>query len=381
MNRDFSVTTSRQAGRSLRRFGRQISIALLLTFLISASNHVSAAVGHSNREELELAKLRQEIARMQLENEKLDSGWSTAIGLAPFFTSIVALFGVLITLSKHLSEQSRQRSLDRDHLEADRIQRFNEKFTTVIENLGSQSVSIQASAAVSILTFLRPEYAEFHEQVFLLLVANLKVGHNDVIQGLLTKGFEKAVRLQADKIASKNNKIKEKDDKIVLDLSGCTLVYANLSKIDLGWADLRNSSLKYANIRDANLMRIRGDNANFEGTKGSGAKCEKTRFDRACFKDASLRAADLKWVHFKYANLTNCQFQQAHLQGAHLEHATLVGAHFEQADLNTAFFTGAELDETSKTSIVKAYNWRLAKFDPEMRKELEEVEQYILAGH
>ena len=354
-------------------------LALIALVALTPGCAVSAAEDPV-KSELQEEKLRQEITKIRLENEKLDSRWSTAISLAPFLTSLVALFGVLITLSKHLSEQTRQRALDRDHLEAERIQRFNEKFTSVTENLGSQSVSIQASAAVSIMTFLRPENAQFHEQVFLLLLANLKVGHDEVVQELLTNGFEKAVRLQADKIAKANDKIEAKEDKIVLDLSGCTLISVDLAKVDLAWADLKRSSLRNANLRKANLKRVKGNDADFAGAKASGAKFEKARFDGACFKDANLRATDLKWIHFKHADLSNCQFQQAQLQGAHLEHASLAGARFEQADLNNAFFIGSHLDETAKTSIIKAFNWRLAKFDPEVQKELEAIEQHILAG-
>ena len=130
------------------------------------------------REQLELVKLKQEIKKLELENKKLSDGRGTIVGIAPFLTAIVALLGVFITLWRHLSEQRRQRDLDRKNLQTDRIRRFNEKFNAVVENLGSESQAIQASAAVSIQTFLKPEYSEFHDQVFLILLANLKVQHN-----------------------------------------------------------------------------------------------------------------------------------------------------------------------------------------------------------
>jgi hypothetical protein len=37
------------------------------------------------------------------------------------------------------------------------------------------------------------------------------------------------------------------------------------------------------------------------------------------------------------------------------------------------------LDITAITSIVKAYNWRKAHFDPEVRKKIEEIELSLLA--
>jgi uncharacterized protein YjbI with pentapeptide repeats len=356
-----------------------VSIALEAAFTVSFAEGERPATLMESREQLELAKLRHEIKKLELENEKLSDEWDTIVGIAPFLASIVALLGVFITLWKHLSEQSRQRDLDRKNLEADRIRRFNEKFNAVVENLGSESPAIQASAAVSIQTFLKPEYSEFHDQVFMILLANLKVQHSDVIRQLLTAGFEKAIRVKSELIAAENEQIDEKDEKIILDLSGCTLDRANLTKINLGWANLRNASMLHANLKEACLIRVKGEGADLEFLKGTGVNLQKARLKGANLTGASFRTADLKWVHFEEANLSNSKFQQALLQGAHLEKSLLNGAHFEQADLNNAFFIGAVLDITAITSIVKAYNWRKAHFDPEVRKKIEEIELSLLA--
>ena len=356
-----------------------VSIALGATLTVSFAEERLPSTLAESREQLELAKLRQEIRKLEIENKKLRNEWDTIVGLAPFLTSVVALLGVFITLWKHLSEQSRQRDLDRKNIEADRIRRFNEKFNAVVGNLGSESPAFQASAAVSIQTFLKPEYSEFHDQVFMILLANLKVQHSDVIRQLLTAGFEKAIRVKSEIVAAENEQIEEKDEKIILDLSGCTLDRANLAKINLGWANLRDASLLHANLKEACLIRIRGEGANFEFLKGTGANFEKARLKGANLTGARFSAANLKWVHFEEANLSNCKFEQVLLQGAHLEKSVLNGAHFEQADLNNAFFIGAVLDITSMTSIVKAYNWRKAHFDPEVRGKIEEIELRLLA--
>jgi uncharacterized protein YjbI with pentapeptide repeats len=332
------------------------------------------------REQLELVKLKQEIKKLELENKKLSDGRGTIVGIAPFLTAIVALLGVFITLWRHLSEQRRQRDLDRKNLETDRIRRFNEKFNAVVENLGSESQAIQASAAVSIQTFLKPEYSEFHDQVFLILLANLKVQHNEVIQQLLTAGFEKAIRVKSDVIAAQNEQIDEKDEKIVLDLSGCALDGANLMKINLGWANLRKASLQHANLKDACLIRVKGEGAKLQFLKGGGADLKKARLKGANLTRANFREADLKWVHFEEADLSHCKFERAFLQGAHLEKSVLMGAHFEQADLNNAFFKEAKLDITAISSIVKAYNWRKAHFDPDILEKIKETESSILAN-
>jgi hypothetical protein len=54
-----------------------------------------------------------------------------------------------------------------------------------VENLGSNSKALQMSAAAAaLLTFLKPRYQEFHSDVFLLLVANLKteIGHDRAVR-------------------------------------------------------------------------------------------------------------------------------------------------------------------------------------------------------
>lgn len=361
-------------------------ILWVLIVFAAAQTMVLAGEGSSgpnseSLKQLESAKLRQEIKKLEIENQKLGNNWSTIIGLAPFLTSVVALFGVFITLWKHLSEQSRQRDLDRKNLEDDRIRRFNDKFNSIVENLGSDSPAIQASAAVSIQTFLKPEYLEFHDQVFMILMANLKVQHSDVIRQLLTAGFEKAIRVKSELIASENEKIEEKDEKIILDLSGCILDHADMSKINLGWANLRGASLQHANLKESCLIRVRADGANLECLKGTGVDLEKARLKGANLSGAVFRDANLKWVHLEEANLSNCKFEHSLLQGAHLENSVLTGAHFEQANLNNVFFVGAELDITSMTSIVKAYNWRKAHFDPDIREKLEKIEIRLQKKH
>jgi len=94
-----------------------VSIALGATLTVSFAEEEPLSTLAESREQLELAKLRHEIIKLEIENKKLRNEWDTIVGLAPFLTSLVALLGVFITLWKHLSEQSRQRDLDRKNIE------------------------------------------------------------------------------------------------------------------------------------------------------------------------------------------------------------------------------------------------------------------------
>ena len=114
-----------------------------------------------NRQRLEEEKLKQEILKFQLENKKLSNFWERYSSSATLLTTLIAVFSLIATIWKQISETSRQKELDRQQRELDRqqradesLRRLEEKFTTILTNLGSNSLTLQAGAAVSLLTFL-----------------------------------------------------------------------------------------------------------------------------------------------------------------------------------------------------------------------------------
>lgn len=326
-----------------------------------------------NPQELQNEKLRQEILKLQLENKKLNSFWRLLSPYATFLTALGAIIGVSATIWKQINERSRQQGLDRRQSELDRkqreddsLRRFDEKFTSIVTNLGSESSSIQASAAASIITFLKPEYKVFHNQVFMILLANLKITHIDAVNNLLIKGFEKAIQTRLQDV-------QEKDEQFELDLSCSNLYRIDLSGLDLSRADLGFAKLQGANLTNANLHRVRGWKANLENARFSKANLEEARFRRAQFGGAQFHEARLVSADFKETRLTKAQFYRAEMQSAHLEKANLNGAKFEQADLNDTFFYGASLNAKTLKSILKAFNWQKAHFDDDVRAKLGEL--------
>lgn len=280
------------------------------------------------------------------------------IAYATLITALVAVIGVIVTVWKQLSQQ-----------EADRRRRFDEKFTSIVANLGAESPTIKASAAVSIVSFLKPEYEVFHDQVFMVLLANLKLEHSDVLNKLLVNGFEKAIRIVLQSA-------KDKDAQFELDLSRCNLYRVDLSGLDLTQADLGFAKLQGANLTDAILRRVRGWEAHLENARVSRANLEEARFQRACFRGGQFHDARLVSADLKETDLTEAQFYRAKMQSAHLEEANLNRARFEQADLNDTFFYGAKnLNAETLKSISKALNWQKAHFDDDVRARLEEIAQ------
>jgi uncharacterized protein YjbI with pentapeptide repeats len=353
-----------------------------------------------NQQILQEEKLRQEIIKLQLENRKLGGWGELLLPYGTLLTVAVAFGGLIVTFWKQINENGRQKEQDRQQRQRDleqqernrheqelgRLQReeenrrrLEEKFTAIVGRLGSHSPSIQASAAVSIMTFLKPENEEFHAQAFFILLANLKVQHNEAIQGnevlnrLLIAAFERAIRTQAP---IENVKGRESE----IDLSRCCLNRADLSNLDLSSTDFAFSELRGVNLTSSILFRARGIEANMERSRLSRANLSETRFRRAYFSGAQFHGSNLVAADLKEADLKNAQFQQAMMQSAHLEKADLTDARFEQANLSDAFFKGVTLSPSTLRSILKAKNWREAHWDEPVLEQLNELADGMKKG-
>jgi Pentapeptide repeats (8 copies) len=101
------------------------------------------------------------------------------------------------------------------------------------------------------------------------------------------------------------------------------ILAANGSRIvmDLTWADISGASLLHANLDGADL-RCAG-------------------LTRAYLIGASLRGAALRWAYLIRANLTGADLTDAHLPYANLTRADLTGANLTGADFTGADLTGA----------------------------------------
>ena len=338
-----------------------------------SSPDTNAQVQSDSQQKLQEAKLRQEIIKLELENQRLKNFWAQLPSYGAVFTALIALVGIFVTIWKQIIERSRQQQLDRRQRELDRqqredesLRRLDEKFASVVADLGSERPPTQASAAVSIMSFLRPEYKVFHHQVFLILLANLKIEHDDAINKLLIGGFEKAIRIRLQSA-------EERDELFVIDLSRCFLNRVDLSNLELKNADIGFAELRGANLTGVDLYRVRGMSANLEKARLSRANLEEARLRKAQFSEAQFHEANLISADLEETDLRKAQLQKAKLQSAHLDNADLRGARFEQANLSDTFLRGATLNEDTLSSILKGYNWQKAHFDKKAEAKLREL--------
>ena len=337
-----------------------IILTVRSTYLIQETGEGIEYLSAMGEADLENEKLRQEIRNLLIMNNQLISPWQQISSYATVFTVIVAIVGALTTIWKQFSEQRR----DREQRETESVRRLDEKFSSIVEDLGSTSPSLKVSAVVSLMTFLRGDYSQFHEQVYLVLLANLKIKHDLQVNRLMIQAFEDALRLKLERT-------KAAGGEEAIDLTHTFLYRVDLSYLDLTSVDVAFADLQLANFRESTLFRMKGYQAVLEKAKFTGAKLGEARLMEANLNHAHFHHANLVASNLKKTNLNGAQFYQAQMQSAHLDEADLGGACFEQADLNDTYFTGASMGKSTLMSIIKAYNWRNAHFDEDVREKLE----------
>jgi uncharacterized protein YjbI with pentapeptide repeats len=380
--RRFNTWSSCIAGELLRTFVkvkarrktlcRALILASALTIVLSLPPAAfPGSVNPPTLNDLQQKKLQEEVRQLRLDNQNHTGmrGFVGAYGsIAGFATALAALIGVLVTYRKGKSDESMQQSLDRQQQKKEREQReidsqrrLDERFSSILTDLGSTSKATQAAAAVSLLSFLRPDRDDFHHQVRLVTLANLKVDHDEAIAGLLIRVFEAAARTPGPLEQFERN------------FAHAYMRRIDLSGIDLQEADIAYAQMRGANLSGANLRRARGYKVELRDARLTGEKTDlrEVRFGgeadcaRANFCEANLRAA-----HLKGAILTGAQFQRARLQSAHLEGADIAGAQFEQCDLNDTYFNDVKFDEGALKTITRARNWEKAHFTDDVKKRL-----------
>jgi len=340
------------------------AIAFVGVLVFSPLEALAQSLDGLTQQELEEQKLREEIKSL-----KRESRWWN--DLLPVLPALVAAGGFVIAVFKYFDERKLQRHQDKDKLreetrqqEADRLQRsdesrrrFDETFTRVVTSFGSGNPAVEAGATVSLLTFLRPKHSEFHSQVFMFLLTNLKREQDPEVRRLLTLAFEEAIRLQ---LASKD----PVDRQRAHDLARVRVPRVDLSELDLTDADIAFADLKGANLRKTILFRAKGIEVVLEHASLTAADLGEARLRQAKCAEAHFHEAKLGSAHLEDADLTRAEFQQAKLQSAHLEGATITGAKFEGANLNDTYFLGARgLDQATLHSLSRAIKWDKAHFD------------------
>lgn len=131
------------------------------------------------------------------------------------------------------------------------------------------------------------------------------------------------------------NQWRRNNPRIRPDLSGATLLIAQLSGANLSQTKLRRVRLEHAELSGANLYKAELSGADLTEANLNGAKLRKAR----------LRGIKLGRTELQGANLSKASLPESDLSGANLSGANLRGANLCRANLSGANLTGADLSE------------------------------------
>jgi Pentapeptide repeats (9 copies) len=314
--------------------------------------------------DLQNEKLRQQIRQLELSNDDASSPWRYVIALAPTLAGLAAVLTFGLGWATQRSESRRQKEHDRIQRESESIREFDARFAGVVSDLGSDSISRQASAAATLPLFLAPRYTDFRSHIIRVASANLRLSRDEIVLNLLVDVLGAAIRAQyavADQ-ANPGETVNLTDTY----LRGLNVTGASMrEKLVADRADLSNGRLDEGDFWKAELRRATLTRASFRHANLGQAQLDGANVSHAVFHACRTTSARLCGIDGRYA-----RFQGAYLQSAHFEDADLRGARFDGADLADCYFLGAELDTGALESVLKSRRWRTAHFDPEVRERL-----------
>jgi uncharacterized protein YjbI with pentapeptide repeats len=356
---------------SVAAFCILVLLASLVPVSSASANTVAATMTLPSKDVLERQKLQQEIEKLKQDKDAAQGASGFFSRYAAFITALVAAGGLLATVWKQNSDQSEQRKRDLAQREVESERRLEDRFAAILSDLGSTAIPTQAGAASSLVTYLRPEHKQFHHQVRVAVLTNLKVNHDEPIRKLLARVYKEALGAG------------DPADRFERDLSRAKLANTDLSDLELREADLAYADMRHSSLVGCDLYRARGIEVKIEGVRACTIGNRITSLIEVRFRRASGRGADFSGArminaHLEESDLRDARFFQTRLQAAHFEDAKLQAAQFQSANLDDAYFLGAELDDAALETILRAFNWRNAKFDPEIWQRLENLEDSLL---
>jgi uncharacterized protein YjbI with pentapeptide repeats len=136
------------------------------------------------------------------------------------------------------------------------------------------------------------------------------------------------------------------------DMSGADLTRVNLSGASIVGTDLTGAVFRRATLRDATLGGLCAMWADFSGADLRRADLSGINAGGASFAGSCLRGAVMQWTDLGSSDLSEADMRQADLSGSDLAGADLTGAILVGAKLSDANLTGADLSGADLSGVV-----------------------------
>jgi len=282
-------------------------------------------------------KARQEAIGKRIENEiKGTLEALLASGVGALAAALVTIAGAIVALYGYLDTREKEHA---DRLDALRKEREDRLWTTLNETLGrlvAAEPRERIGGAAGLLPFFAADRSEFHLQALTALIATARAMDERIdVRHSVRIAVEHATRTVDQKVLA------------TVSWQAVKLPAVNLSKRDLKDLDLRDAVL---------------ENGRFEGSDLGGADLSAAKMQGAQLQAANLENANLTYLDLAGANLTG-----AVLRGAKLTGIKVLNVDLDRADLTRIGegWHGVPWDATR--------NWRSARFDPDVRRELDDL--------
>ncbi len=290
-------------------------------------------------------KLNQEVNQLELQNDRslFEWLWNNASTLiSALIIAGSAIFG--------LYRWTRDRKTEREKAS-------EERFRSVVEDLGGERAEQKVGGAIVLRTFLLPGYEQFYRQVFDLAVAHLRLrGHTSSGKSQSGKSVSQAIITLFTAANIQSQKQTDLDQSEFPDPLSQALAIVLKESFPLvrkwlvqGGPPPRLPSIQGILVR----LRLKKRNSLFKPPllDATSVQLDKAHLSRADFKeiwmpDAHLEGADLMSAEFNKANLEGTDFTGAHLERADLMKANLIGTIFAGAFLDGAQLSRAVLEGT-----------------------------------
>jgi uncharacterized protein YjbI with pentapeptide repeats len=246
------------------------------------------------------------------------------------------------TLSRQQFELSRQTVLEeaqaqRRTLELTEQGQVADRYTKAIEQLSSDKLALRIGGIYA-LERIASEFVKDHPMTMEVLSAFVR---ERVPGGFIPADIQVALTVIGRRDSTR--------DRLPIDLTGASLIGANLDDADLENAKLNLADLSHASLKGAVLSRAELDGAVLREAEMPHADLSNASISTFIPPgDADVIHADLRGANLRRSVLIGAQLGYADMSGANLTGANLTDAYLFEAQLSqflvNANFTGADLD-------------------------------------
>jgi hypothetical protein len=278
--------------------------------------------------------------RLKLQNDARTTLLQAVGGLLVLSTAAAGAYTAWQQLKENQRQQLHNEQLTREELRLTRESHIVDRFTTAIEQLGSDKLDVRLGGIYGLERTAADSERDHPTVVEVLSAFVREASRRSHTPSQKTQGTIPAKTQEPATVAPESNTKPQTETDVqaaltVLgrlpqrpgvprgDLTGAQVAGADLNGADLSGAELTGANLSNAELREANLSEARLVRADLSGALLADANLASAKLLKANLSGARLDGGDLTHAWLPRADLTGAWLIQANLSGASLDGANL----------------------------------------------------------